>query len=142
MTTPSFTYYHFVMIVKSKRWKKLTYSILTALGIGMLTSCYGMPVTSNFICVRGRVTRRDEQPIKGIQVSLDYNGITCDAETDEDGLYYLEILFDDYIDRNVTIHFKDIDGIENGSYSGKTQEITLDEFGDCEVNVTLDEIQS
>ena len=31
------------MAVLRKTWKKVSFTILTALGLGMLTSCYGMP---------------------------------------------------------------------------------------------------
>ena len=31
------------MAVLRKTWKKVSFTILTALGLGTLTSCYGMP---------------------------------------------------------------------------------------------------
>ena len=31
------------MNILRKHWKKISFSICTALGLGMLTSCYGMP---------------------------------------------------------------------------------------------------
>lgn len=130
------------MIVISKKWKKLSYKILTALGIGMLTSCYGMPVTSNYSCVYGKVTGKDNKPIKGIKVSLDYNGITDTWFTDDEGCYSFEIIFGNDSDVSGSLIFEDVDGEENGSYNKKTEKIHLNEYGDCEKNVTLEEVKS
>ncbi len=148
MTIPSFTYYHFVMIVKSKRWKKLTYSILTALGIGMLTSCYGMPVSADYdirgiSCICGKVINSNGDPISGIRVYFDYNGIQYETNTLENGSYFIEIKIDDNsVIREVKVHFEDVDEEENGRYSNHTESIELDEYGYCDRDVTLDEIQS
>ena len=130
------------MIIISKKWKKLSYKILTALGIGMLTSCYGMPVTSSYFCIYGKVTSKDNKPIKGIQVTVDYDGITDTWLTNDEGHYYLEIILDNKSDISGKLIFEDVDGEENGSYISKIEEIQLNEYCDCEKNVTLEEVKS
>ena len=130
------------MIVISRKWKKITYSILTALGIGMLTSCYGMPVTSNYSCISGKVTGVEDNPVEGIKVTLNYNGIEDSTNTDKNGNYYFEIIIDENSENHAKLTFEDIDGDINGNYSGKTEEIILNQFGDCEKNVKLEELKA
>lgn len=127
------------MVVISKKWKKLSYKILTALGIGMLTSCYGMPIAGEFTFIEGDVTGIDEKPVEGIKVTLEVNKKKLYGFTDENGHYYIEVLLGSEDDIPAIITFEDIDGEENGSYEIKEKTITLSQYITTPVSVQMEE---
>lgn len=116
-------------------WKKILGTVLGILGIGTLTSCYGMP--EDFYSISGTVKGKingTTQAIPGIQVAVkDSKGYTGTEKTDSDGKFSISDLFDG----NCTVTFTDVDGDENGSFKEKTLEISLTD--DWEKTITLEE---
>ncbi len=138
--------YNYIMVVVKKKFKKIAYTVLTALGIGMLTSCYGMPTRAysiDYFSLHGKVTAEGtNKEIPGIKVTVNYGGEIKTYITDSSGNYFFDLYFDseDFpggID--VTITLTDIDGETNGTYSTKTLEpvrVTA-ESHEIEKNISL-----
>ena len=133
------------MAVLRKTWKKVTFTILTTLGLGTLTSCYGMPPTyateDTPAHIEGTVTSQDGTAIKGIKVTLK-NGETelGSGLTDEDGTYLVEYILEDSIESmDFTLIYEDVDGEENGGFDSKSFSINYLDWGpDEEINIKLD----
>ena len=109
--------------VKKIKWnlKKTGVTLLGILGIGTLTSCYGMPPNQKASFIEGKIKSGSEKTIPGIEVSLfDKDGLFLSKTiSDKDGNYAICIFsLGKYI-----LKFKDIDGIENGKY--KTLETSV-----------------
>ncbi len=120
------------------RWtfKKTFTSILTLLGIGTLTSCYGM--APNYARLEGTVTSKDgNKAVSGIRVrALDSDGLELDStETMEGGMYYLNTKA---LGSKVKVLFEDVDGKENGSFKKQAKDIALVDL-DTELNVELED---
>lgn len=108
-------------------WKKVCASALTILGIGTLTSCYG--VIENYSGISGTVTGNTDQDagIEGIKVDLykDGNLISSDY-TDIRGRFFLD--FEEGITGDAVLKFSDVDGELNGSWKDSELDISLDEM--------------
>ena len=119
-------------------WKKILGTILGILGIGTLTSCYGMPEDGfyTYSCtVKGKINGT-EQPIEGILVNVkDSEGYEYKDKTNSEG----KISLSDIFEGKCTITFTDVDGAENGSFAEKTSNISL--TYDLNETVTLENAQ-
>lgn len=129
------------MVVIKKTFKKIAYAVLCALGVGTLTSCYGMPHGCPYT-VYGNVTSDGTTGIEGIEVTITYGSKTQTRKTAKDGSYYFSYLFDsdDLISGiDCTLNFKDVDGETNGLFSNQETVITFHEDDyEIEQNVILD----
>ncbi len=109
--------------MKKIKWnlKKTGVTLLGILGIGTLTSCYGMPPNPSSSFIEGKIKSGSEASIPGIEVSLfDKDGLlVSETISDKDGNYAICI----FSDGKYILKFKDIDGIENGKY--KTLETSV-----------------
>lgn len=98
-------------------WQKIAGTILGVLGIGTLTSCYGMP--ENYYSIKGTVTGKIDgttQPIEGIEVRVcDSDGYYGTEHTDSSGKF----AFESELEGTYEITLKDVDGPENGSFTEK-----------------------
>ena len=117
-------------------WKRIVGTILGILGIGTLTSCYGVPEDEFYYDIYGKVTGNingTEKPIEDICVELYKNGKFNKAiHTDSDGWYeFRELEGTTYM-----VRFSDTDGAENGSFKTKVIDITLTD--DFHKNITLE----
>lgn len=107
-------------------WKRITGTVLGVLGIGTLTSCYG--VIEDEFDVYGTVTGSVDgtvQPIEGISVELQnltYN--TKETKTTRTNGYYEFTLLEE---GDYQLTFTDVDGEENGSFKQKKEIISLTE---------------
>ncbi len=111
-------------------FKKIATSVLTVLGIGTLTSCYGMVPNRAFLFVNGKISSRENSgaSIRGIKVELRDGDKIIDTDfSDEDGEYCLGFE-DDYLGIPLSISFSDVDGNENGRFKNQTREIKLEQF--------------
>ena len=134
------------MVVIKKTFKKIAYAVLCALGVGTLTSCYGMPnggmPYGPPYTVYGTVTSDGTTGIEGIEVTITYGSKTQTSKTSKDGSYYFSDVFDsdDLISGiDCTLNFKDVDGETNGSFSNKEAVFTFHEDDyEIEKNVILD----
>lgn len=104
-------------------WQKIAGTILGVLGIGTLTSCYGMP--ENTYTIRGTVKGKIDgvtMPIEGIEVKVtDSDGYYGREHTDSSGNFTLEGEFEGTYEISLT----DVDGTENGSFKEKKIENVL-----------------
>lgn len=106
-------------------WKKIVTLILGFLGIGTLTSCYGVlpPLRTKFITgtVMGDIDGDGiDEPVSGIQYTFISDEYSCEGLI---GSYYPDGRFDietSKADISFGITFTDIDGEENGSFKTKT----------------------
>lgn len=107
-------------------WKKILGTVLGILGIGTLTSCYGMP-EDGFYDIFGTVQGKINgtlQAIPGIQVEVkDSEGYKYNDKTDSKGKFSIRDVFEG----NCTITFTDVDGEENGSFAGIEYKLPLTE---------------
>lgn len=118
-------------------WKKIVAVIAGILGIGTITSCYGMPVDGYYSdptpenllgTVKGDIDGDSDTkptPIEGIKVSavLTYNNEVIDQTyTDINGEFNLHLGTSYYTD-DVILHFEDVDGAEHGAFSSKKDHI-------------------
>ncbi len=91
--------------------KKTFATAMGILGIGTLTSCYGMPPNQNNSYIEGQVKNGTsaESVVKGIKVTLlDSEGNEMYSTTsDENGFYSFNVLTGGY-----SVKFEDVDGIE------------------------------
>ena len=111
-------------------FKKIATSVLTVLGIGTLTSCYGMVPNRAFLFVNGKISSRENSgaSIRGIKVELrDGENAIASGLSDESGEYCL-VFEDDYLGLPLSISFSDVDGNENGRFKNQTREIKLEQF--------------
>lgn len=107
-------------------WKRIVGTILGILGIGTLTSCYGVYEEYAYYDIYGNVkgaVNGTEQPLKGISVVLyEGNDATKSTLTDTDGWYE----FHDLRMGSYKLRFTDIDGKENGgNFKAKDYDIAL-----------------
>jgi len=102
-------------------------------------ACYGMgPDMYCDVKLTGTVTSKTTNlPIKGIKVTINDDSHNL-GFTDENGRFDFYASFD-YRDSDVNIHFLDIDGAENGSFSGKTITIEATCKDEIKLNVELEE---
>lgn len=109
-------------------FKKILTSALTVLGIGTLTSCYGMPANGLGCSVFGNVSSENASDgISGIKVTLkDGDKIIASDVTNASGNYDI-MCSEEYSGRNFTLEFSDIDGNENGAYENQQKTITLED---------------
>ena len=133
------------MVVIKKTFKKIAYAVLCPVGVGTLTSCYGMPNGMSYGCsctVYGNVTSDGTNGIEGIEVTITYGSKTQTKKTTKDGSYYFYYSFDsdDLISGiDCTLNFKDVDGETNGSFPNQEAFITFHEDDyEIEKNVILD----
>lgn len=107
-------------------WKRIIGTILGILGIGTLTSCYGVPEDEFEYDIYGKVQGRIDgttQPVKGIVVEAARN-MSDDKHltyTDSDGWFE----FKDLYEGSYTVKFTDTDGAENGSFKQKIEHLSL-----------------
>lgn len=112
-------------------WKKILSLILGFLGIGTLTSCYGMiPMDPNEIpidfagIVIGDIEDddiNDPVPIPGIKVSL----FSYETNTDSDGYFSFSLPPSDKYPIDYEIIFEDVDDEKNGSFKNTTKTGTI-----------------
>jgi hypothetical protein len=107
-----------------KRIEKIIVTVLTFLGCGMLTSCYGcMP--GDFV-LSGTVTSDGTSAIKGVSVSCAKDGSDTETTTTDENGYYEFAINADCISGTLT--FTDTDGADNGgSFKSQTKKFTTDE---------------
>ena len=116
-----------MMRIKDKitwTWKRIVGTVLGILGIGTLTSCYGVPEDMYDILgeVKGTVNGT-EQAIPNIAVAAydDNDAKLAEAKTDANGKFALaELEAGTY-----RLTFTDIDGEENGSFAQKEVTVPL-----------------
>ena len=116
------------------RWnfKKALTSLMTVMGIGTLTSCYGMPIYCGNAALYGYVASSEDYQkdcIEGIKVTVFYEDKEIGtALTDKDGYYSIELdgNYYNFYDENFRVKFSDVDGDKNGSFKEKTIEISFD----------------
>ena len=115
-----------MMRIKDKitwTWKRIVGTVLGILGIGTLTSCYGVPEDMYDILgeVKGTVNGT-EQAIPNIAVAAyDSDAKMAEAKTDANGKFALaELEAGTY-----RFTFTDIDGEENGSFAQKEVAVSL-----------------
>ena len=98
-------------------WQKILGIILGALGIGTLTSCYGMPYNDRYKSVEGQVfgdidsnPETPDEPISNIKICLNDKEV---GFTDSVGYFSVSIEGDDGIYK---FSLEDVDGDENGKF--------------------------
>jgi len=125
-------------------WKKIVAVIAGFLGIGTLTSCYGMPITDPYhtpdgstnVIFEGVVTDKKGNGIPGIKVTSNY----ATTKSKENG--YFEVLAYYPIEDPVsTLTFIDIDGEENGSFESKSVNKKKPDDYNPEINITGEGVQ-
>lgn len=120
-------------------WKRIVGTVLGILGIGTLTSCYGVIEDELEYEIYGNVKGNingTEQPVKNIVVQL-YNDGSSESKdvttTDSDGWYEFRGL----AEGTYTLKFSDTDGDANGgSFAQKEHSVTLKD--DFNYSPTLD----
>ena len=128
-----------MMRIKDKitwTWKRIVGTVLGILGIGTLTSCYGVPEDMYDILgeVKGTVNGT-EQAIPNIAVAAyDNDAKMAEAKTDANGKFALaELEAGTY-----RLTFTDIDGEENGSFAQKEVTVPLsDSIKDLAVSLDV-----
>ena len=124
-------------------FKRIIGTIFGILGIGTLTSCYGVAEDDEYSSVHGTVRGKidgNEQPIEGIEVALRGTNIYGDSvarssSTNRYGNYYLF----DIDEGKYSLNFIDVDGSENGSFKSTKKEIEIKFSSDyIEQNITLE----
>ncbi|MBB5217785.1 hypothetical protein DYE49_08460 [Treponema rectale] len=121
-------------------WKKISASILAVLGIGTLTSCYG--VVESYNTVYGKVSGDSDgdgvnEPVGGIKIDfVSDNETVASSYSSMDGEYYIDI--DDSFSSKGKLVFTDVDGEKNGKWKTLEKEINLDTDDICKFDVTLD----
>lgn len=127
--------------MKKIKWnlKKTGVTLLGILGIGTLTSCYGMPPNPSSSFIEGKIKSGSEASIPGIEVSLfDKDGLlVSETISDKDGNYAICI----FSDGKYILKFKDIDGIENGKYKTLEMPVNVENIDSSTLiikNVVLD----
>lgn len=127
--------------MKKIKWnlKKTGVTLLGILGIGTLTSCYGMPPNPSSSFIEGKIKSGSEASIPGIEVSLfDKEGLlVSETISDKDGNYAICI----FSDGKYILKFKDIDGIENGKYKTLEMPVNVENIDSSTLiikNVVLD----
>lgn len=103
-------------------WKKIIGVIAGLLGIGTLTSCYGMPISDPYhtpdgstnVIFEGIVTDENGNAIPGIKVTSNYS-----TTKSKDNGYFQVLAYFPIDENSTTISFIDIDGEENGSFATK-----------------------
>lgn len=141
-------------------WQKIITAILGVLGIGTLTSCYGMPLNGEFIEFTGKVfydhdndSSTDPVPVSGIKVTgettLPRTEPTMDYSlTGENGEFWFSF-FKSYEDEaraaaptpDYTITFTDIDGEDNGNLKDLTVKIDSNRIDPETLTLDLGKIQ-
>ncbi len=116
-------------------FKKITTALLTTLGIGTLTSCYGMPPIDYGASWSANLYGDEEmKPIKGIKATLRQgNTVIEETTSDEDGYIefsregesYRTSICTEYVSDYFTVELSDIDGEANG---GKFKSKTIEEI--------------
>ena len=137
-------------IIQSKKIiRRMVTSLLSVLGIGTLTACYG--VYPGYFYYYGRVTSGvdadgdgEKDGIKGIKVELSQNGHLIEStETDEDGTFYISYDEDEInLDEKCTIILTDVDGEENGKWKTLSAERYLKVYTDDEENSNVFTLES
>lgn len=116
-------------------------SLLSVLGIGTLTACYG--VLPGCFYYDGRVTSGvdsdgdgEKDGIKGIKVELSQNGHVIEStETDCEGNFFIPVgEYEINWDEKCTISFTDVDGEANGKWKSLSAERYLNTYPDEEEN--------
>jgi len=119
-------------------FSKIATSVLAVLGIGTLTSCYGM--APNYAGIQGNVTTTkdsdgngENDPVQGISVRvIDSDGREIDkSTTNESGNYYLSTSAQD---SEVTVVFEDADG----AFKTQSKKINLADMSN-ELNAELED---
>ena len=114
-------------------WQKIVTIILGFLGIGTLTSCYGMPEPSShfvYTTVNGEVwgdvdsnPETPDEPVKGISVCLNDKEKTT---TDDNGYFEFSFEYETYghvVQEVYELSLVDKDGTENGNFKKLVQNI-------------------
>lgn len=119
-------------------WKKIVNIILGLLGIGTLTSCYGVVAPIFPKDIQGQVTGDidgdgKEEPVPEIEICCTgdfehlyiYKAVDEDSEhrksyTDKEGFFYESFVFDSDTELSFAVTLTDIDGKQNGSFKTKT----------------------
>ena len=126
-------------------WKKIVGTVLGILGIGTITSCYGMPEDDYDFSIYGHVNGKingTETAIPDIVVEL-YGEVDSDSDeyttkvdlikkTDASGNFY----FYDLEEGTYTLRLTDTDGDTNGSFKQHMRTVTLSK--DLDLTIKLD----
>ena len=108
-------------------------------------ACYG-PMIDGYdnVVLTGKVTSKStKSPIMGIQVSVNDEEY-LHSFTDKDGNFVFFASFptsNHSSKNNISVHFRDIDGIENGWFTDKTLFIDPTNQNEVIMNVELEEKQ-
>ncbi len=139
------------MIKLKCNWKKVVTSVFAVLGVGTLTSCYGVIDPSSVPGVAGTVTsaktteENEGTPIEGIKITMQTPDGTVlgTTTTESDGSYYFELSTEGYSDsgKQYTLIFEDVDGKANGSFKKKIDTVTIDLYQTVLKNVELEEAE-
>ena len=119
-------------------WQKIVTSVLTVLGIGTLTACYG--VMPGYSGVYGRVTTGADEDedgekdgIQGIKVQLVRGSEILDGTTSgTDGSFDLNS--DTISEVECELIFTDIDGEENGRWKSKRETVKTSQIYSIDEN--------
>ncbi len=134
-------------MIKLKRdFKKVIAGVAAFCGMGVLTSCYGCPMTDESVFpVSGTVMGASEKSVSGIsvvsgiKVTLMRDGKEiASTETDDSGDYYMEFFYNELEEAEYQLVFEDIDGEENGTYKTKVQTVNADGKKYIRLDVQLD----
>lgn len=117
-------------------WKKIVSTVLGILGIGTLTSCYGVVPYRDSKLITGRIMGDIDgdnvtEPVPNISVSIsagDYSSYTF--ETNDEGVFYLDLQSPSGAVGQVKFAARDEDGDENGSFKTYTDTIIINEDSD------------
>lgn len=117
---------------------KIIAGVLSILGIGTLTSCYGMtPPREGLRYIEGNVCGmtdgNETKPLGNILVTDESTGQVY--ETDSTG--YFQIMTWEKRQKNIVISFADNDSTENGMFKTKEIDVSL---SDGNTNIALGEI--
>ena len=120
---------------------KIVAGILSVLGIGTLTSCYGMmPPREGLRYIEGNVLGmvdgNETAPLSNILVTDLKSGESC--LTDSNGHY--QIMSWDKNIKNINILLEDIDSTENGRFKSKELALCINDSAIGKADIVLDDI--
>lgn len=128
-------------------WKKITGTALGILGIGTLTSCYGVIEDTEYFDLHGKITGSTNGttlPVEGIEVALRGKSDIYESEealstsSNKDGEFNLY----DVTAGTYTLTFIDVDGEKNGSFKSSSKSIKVPGPDCSNLNIELEADES